>query len=428
MKKIIVAMMGLILVLAGCGGSSDTGTTDTSGGNVELKFVWWGGEERHEKTIEAIDLYNETHEGVTITPEYYSYDGLNEKFPVMMVGGTEPDIMQVNYAWVYKFAGDNGDGFYNLSELSTELGLDNWTQEDLDVFTVNGNLQAIPQGYTARAYGYNTKVLADAGIETPKTWDEVFSTSAALREKLGDNYFLLGDAANNKSLMYMMISYLTQELDKEFIVDGKLNFTAEELTMGLEFLQKLVDEGVIPNVADDSREFDAENPKFITGEYTGVLEWASSMSKYAGNLEEGNSLTIGDFISNTDSQKVMLKPSMGFSISKNTEHPKEAAEFLNWMYTDPQAIEILGTERGVPSNSVAHDTLNTNGLLTDQDIQVEKMIEEADTLYLSPFYEEPNVADAYNAALDKFLFGETSAEEAGKEMSDGVTTALAEVA
>lgn len=425
MKKSLFAVVCLVFLLAGCNYIPEKSVDTDADGNVILKFVWWGGEERHEKTLEAIDLYNETHEGVKIVPEYYSYDGLNEKFPVMMVGGTEPDIMQVNYAWVHKFAGDDGDGFYDLTELADEIGLDNWSEEDLDVFTIDGHVEAVPHGFTARTYGYNSEVLEEAGIDTPTTWDEVFSAQEQLNETMGEDYHLLGDAANNKSLMYMMITYLTQELDKEFIVDGELNYTAEELTMGLQFLQDLTNAGVIPNVADDSREFDAENPNFITGLYTGILEWSSSIGKYEGNLEEGNSITVGDFISNTDQLKVMLKPSMGFAISKNTSHPKEAAEFINWMYTDPEAIEILGTERGVPANQVTYETLKEDGLLSDRDIEVEKMIEDADTLYMSPLYEEPNVVDAYDTALDSFLYGETTPEEAGEEMYKNVSGALA---
>ncbi|MFV0556289.1 MAG: ABC transporter substrate-binding protein [Lactovum sp.] len=428
MKKILFAMMALLLVLTGCSSSKEeTSKKSNSSENVELKFVWWGGEERHEQTSKAVELYNETHDGVTITPEYYSYDGLNEKFPVMMVGGTEPDIMQVNYAWVYKFAGSKGDGFYNLNELSDELGLDNWSEEDLEVFTINNNLQAIPQGFTARAYAYNTNTIKEAGIELPKTWDDVYTANKALRAKMGDDYYLLGDAANSKSLVYMMITYLTQELDKQFIVDGKINFTASELQKGIEFLGKLTEEGVLPSITDDSRGFDAENPNFISGKYTAALEWSSSIGKYEGNLEEGNSLTVGDFITSTDDKKVILKPSMGFAISKNTEYPKEAAEFLNWMYTDSEAIEILGTERGIPSNTVAYDALKEGGLLTERDITVEKLISEADTLYMSPYYEEPNVVEAYNAALDKFLYGESTAKEAAEEMYTSVESALKEI-
>lgn len=426
MKKLLLAMFSLTIILAGCGNAnSKESQTSSTDGDIELKFVWWGGEERHEKTLEAIDLYNETHDGVTVVPEYYSYDGLNEKFPVMMVGGTEPDIMQVNYAWVYKFAGDLGEGFYDLNELSDELGLENWPQEDLDVFTINDHLQAVPQGFTARTYGYNTDVMNEAGITPPTTWDEVITANEQLRAKMGDDYYLLGDATNEKSLMYMMITYLTQELDKEFIVGQELNYSAEDLTLGFEFLQSLIDAGVLVDIQDDSREFDAENPKFISGQYTGILEWSSSIGKYEGNLPDGNSLTIGDFISNTDQKKVMLKPSMGYAISKNTEHPKEAAEFINWMFTDPEAIKILGTERGVPSNKVTYDTLKADGMLTDKDLQIEAMIDEADTLYLSPYYEEPNVVDAYDTALERFLYGETTPAEAGEEMYKGVSGALA---
>ncbi len=423
MKKklyIILGSIGLLLIVMAYASDINWRKSD----DVELSFVWWGGEERHEKTLEVIDLYNETHDGVTIEPQYYSYDGLNEKFPLLLIGGIEPDIMQVNYAWVYKFAGKTGEGFYDLYELADEIGLENWDEDELDVFAINDHLEAVPYSFTARIYGYNTEVLEEAGIEPPKTWEEVFSANDELRAKMGDDYYLLGDAANEKSLMYIMITYLNQELDKEFIVDGKLNYTAEDLEIGFEFLQTLIDEHVIPNIADDSREFDAENPRFIDGHYAGISEWSSSLGKYAGNLPEGNELELGDFITSSDQAKVMLKPSMGFAISKNTDHPKEAAEFINWLFTDEEAIKIMGTERGVSSNQVTHEILEENEMLTDRDLEVEAKIEAADTIYLSPYYEEANVADAYTTALDKFLYGKSSAKEAASEMQQRVEEAL----
>lgn len=430
MKKLLVALIGLILVLAGCGSSSDdpnTSEATSSDGDVVLQFAWWGGETRHQQTLEAVDLFNETHEGITIEPTYYSYDGLNEKFPVMMVGGTEPDIMQVNYSWVYKFAGDNGDGFYNLNELSDYIDLSNWSEEDLEPFTINGNLMAIPHGYTAYVYMYNSNILDEAGLEVPTTWDELFEQNAKLKETMGDDYYLLGNAALDQATFYMMVSYLTQEYDKEFIVDNQLNFSTEELTEGLEFVQKLIDEGVIPQVGDDADGFDSENSKWIDGHYSGNLTWGSSITKNEANLADDATLVLGDFLSNTEKKMVMKKPSMGFAVSKNSEHPEEAAEFLNWMYTDPEAIEILGTERGVPSNTVAHDQLVADDQLTEQDIAVEDLLATADTVAMSPYYEEPNVRDAYLNAFEKFLYGEVTAEECAEEMSTNVTTALNDV-
>lgn len=427
MKKILFTMMGLILVLAGCGNSTSTATDTSSTDDVVLSFAWWGGETRHESTLAAVDLFNETHEGITIEPTYYSYDGLNEKFPIMMVGGTEPDIMQVNYAWVYKFAGANGDGFYNLNELSDYLDLSNWSDEDLEPFNINGNQMAIPHGYTAYVYMYNSNVLEEAGIEPPTTWDELFETQKILQDKMGDDYYLLGNAALDQATFYMLVSYISQTYDKEFIVDGKLNFTEDELAEGLEFVQRLIDEHVIPQVANDADGFDSENSKWIQGMYSGNLTWGSSLEKNGANLADGAKLVLGDFLSNTDKNYVMRKPSMGFAISKHSEHPEEAAEFLNWMYTDPEAIKILGTERGVPSNTVAHEIVSEEGLLSEQDKAVEELLANTDTVAMSPYYEEPNVRDAYINALEKFLYGTVTAEEAAAEMYTNINAALEEV-
>ncbi len=421
MKKIVIASFSLLLVLAGCGSSAANSSDD-----IVLSFAWWGGDERQVATLKAVDLYNETHEGVTIEPEYYSYDGMNEKFPIMMVGGTEPDIMQVNYAWVYQFAGENGDGFYNLNELSDELGLENWNQEDLDVFTINGNLQAIPQGFNTAYYGYNKDVLEEAGIETPSTWDEVFEYNEELRNIMGDDYYLLGGIGgpNNQWIMMTMVDYISQETGKEFIVDKKVNFTVEELTMGFDFVQKLFDENVIPPIDSDSRYYNSENPNFINGNYVGVMQWNSSILNYVANLPEGNDLVIGDFISNQDEKKVMVQPSMGFAISKSCEYPEEAAEFLNWMQTDPEALDILGAERGVPANTVAYSYLIDTGGITDNMMEMKDMMENTDTVQKSPYYEEPNVREAFLTVMDEFMYGELTSEEAAQRMIADVNTAL----
>ena len=46
-----------------------------------------------------------------------------------------------------------------------------------------------------------------------------------------------------------------------------------------------------------------------------------------------------------------MKPSMFFSISANTKHPKEAGLFIDFFTNSVEANQILLAERGVPISS-----------------------------------------------------------------------------
>ncbi|HRR78133.1 MAG TPA: extracellular solute-binding protein, partial [Ruminococcus sp.] len=59
-----------------------------------------GGDDRHEATLNAIKLWEERHPEITIIPEYGGWDGWTEKVTSQLSGGTEPDIMQINYDWL----------------------------------------------------------------------------------------------------------------------------------------------------------------------------------------------------------------------------------------------------------------------------------------------------------------------------------------
>ena len=47
-------------------------------------------------------------------------------------------------------------------------------------------------------------------------------------------------------------------------------------------------------------------------------------------------------VANAKSEGVYRKPSMVFSISKNSKDPKAAAQIINCLLNDPEAIKILG--------------------------------------------------------------------------------------
>ena len=69
-KKILALLMAAAMVvgLAACsgGGDADKGgddaqTTDDGGEQTTLRIAWWGSQARHDATVEALNLYEESH-------------------------------------------------------------------------------------------------------------------------------------------------------------------------------------------------------------------------------------------------------------------------------------------------------------------------------------------------------------------------------
>jgi multiple sugar transport system substrate-binding protein len=52
-----------------------------------------------------------------------------------------------------------------------------------------------------------------------------------------------------------------------------------------------------------------------------------------------------------------IKPSMFFSISKDSKHAEEAAKFIDFFTNSVEANEILFAERGVPISSAVREAL-----------------------------------------------------------------------
>ena len=89
---------------------------------VNLKMSWWGGDDRHQKTLEALKLFEEKYPNIKVKPEYGGWQGWQEKVTTQIVGNTSPDVMQINWNWIDLFSRD-GSGFYDLNKVSHILEL-----------------------------------------------------------------------------------------------------------------------------------------------------------------------------------------------------------------------------------------------------------------------------------------------------------------
>lgn len=431
MKKLlrILSVCCCITMLNACNDKKEHAVTAPDGtlDKCTLRFSWWGGDDRHEVTLEAIELWNELYPDIEIIPEYGGWDGWTEKINTQISGGNAPDVMQINYDWLVNLSKD-GTGFYNLSDLENILDLSGFDDEILSFGMVNKRLNAVTVSMSGRGLFYNSNAYSLVGAEYPETWDELIR----LGDKFGDMglYPLDLDIQTGGTAWYLAVVYIQQNTGREFITaDGQLGFTEEDLKAALDFYKKLEDNHVIRTIKtrtdEDGNAALYQSSEFIDGKIAGVFEWGSAIGKYESVLEDGV-LECGPYLTdeNGNSGGWMIKPSLMYAISSTCRYPDEAAAFLNFMLNNEECAGILGTSRGIPASDYATSSLEASGKLTGIAYESTEMLENLDTVTISPYMELARVKEYCNTAIEKVSYNTADTETAAAELYTSLTEYL----
>ena len=375
-KKTIALTLSAIMALsltACSGGNSSDGSSGGSGsggsgdgGQVERKFSWWGGDSRHEATEKAIQAFMAKYPNITVTAEYGAWSGWEEKQALNIMGGNAADVMQINWNWIESYSG-NGKNFANLEDYKDVLDLTQFPAESLELCKADGKLMAVPVALTGRLFYWNKTTFDEVGVAIPTDEASLFAAGEAFKA-FDEDYYPL--AMGEYDRMIFLVYYLESIYGKPWVQDGQLQYTAEEIAAGMEFMNKLEDGHVIPTLAvlnGDMADSIDKNAKWIDGKYAGILEWDSSASKFEQAVKEstnkpGQEFVIGDFIKFGDYDGGFTKISMGLAVAASSAHPKEAAMLINFLLNDPEGVEICSTERGIPCSAAAVQVLNEKDL------------------------------------------------------------------
>ncbi|MBF9035839.1 extracellular solute-binding protein [Rhodobacterales bacterium HKCCE2091] len=396
----------------------------------ELRMSWWGGDSRHEATQAALMACGEAH-GHTISPEFTGWDGHFERLTTQIAGGTEADIMQVNWPWLPIYSPD-GSGFADLNQYSDIIDLSNWSEAQIADGTMNGALNGLSVSTTGRLFVFNATTWDAAGLEIPTTWDELIAAGPIFAETLGEDYYPFEAMGLDASLIVTL--YGTQRTGRPLIdpATNEIAWSQEELAEAIEFYQTLVDNHVIEGWQDRAAAGGIplhENPEWTDGRIAGTYQWDSTYFKIADPLEEGQELVYAGILSQDGQQTpgIYRKASMVFSISANSEHPEAAAEILNCLLNEEAGVMALGATRGVPASDAARGMLLEAEAIEPIQITAQSQVLEADGPAIHSFMEHPDVRGAMEENLELFAYGEIDAATAAEEMIYAIEEVLSEI-
>ncbi|MFF4546357.1 ABC transporter substrate-binding protein [Streptomyces sp. NPDC001435] len=377
------AALGLAAT-TGCGGDSGSG-----GGTVTIRYSWWGAEERAKRINQSIALFEKKYPKIKVKTDFQTYLSFWEKFQTQAAGGNPPDVFQNAVGFLRKY-----DKRGILLDLKSQvqagnLSLDHFRAGVTKVGEVDGKQLGVPVGSNTMALVVDKKVFQRAGVDPRAgwTWDEYFKALKTIHDKTripGDTGYF--------TIMYLYDLYLRQNGKAFFTKDG-LGFDKADLTEWWQDGYNRVKAGIVT----DPKVVSQDQPKSSLSAGHGASEftWDNFTVRYSAEGSSTYGLAPIPTVDGTHTGQYLA--SLMLSASARTAHPKEVAQFIDFMVHDPEVGKIMGYDRGILASTEQYAAFRPTDAVSKEIAQYEA--DTAKSGVLGTITPHPSGADTVEAAF-----------------------------
>jgi multiple sugar transport system substrate-binding protein len=319
--------------------------------NLRLRAYWWGNPDRDRRTKAMLDAYAKKS-GTQIAAESLSWNDYWTKLATQTAGGNAPDLIQMDYRYLFEYARRG-----TLLALDRLLPLPDFSPQEKDGGKVDGKLYGVNLGSNSKALVYDTVVLAKVGvnaIDPAWTWDDFTRIGTEIGKINPGKFWASGDNSRQETGFEQ---WLNQQGKGLYTAEGKAAFTRDDVAAWFDLWDKFRKAGIIPPPEIAA----ASTGKVEENEITrglAAIHFIHSNQIVAYQGLNKSKLAIAPFPrAKGGSSGHYIKPSMMMSVSAKTKTPDEAAKLVQYMISDPEAVRILGIERGVPCSAAARALL-----------------------------------------------------------------------
>ncbi|TYB56213.1 extracellular solute-binding protein [Nonomuraea sp. PA05] len=415
-----LCLTGVLLAATACGGGSSGGGGD---GTVELRFGWWGNNDRAAATQRVIDAFQKQNPGIKVKGSYTDFNSYFDRLATEVAGGRAPDVITLGGAYPREY-GDRG-ALLDLAKTGLDTGKIGAAALDNGKF--GGVQYGVPTGVNAIAVVVNEAVFDQAGVPLPDedtwTWDDFTRTARQLAGKLPDGTFALADPTRTD----MLDAYSRQRGQALYTADGKVGIAEATLTAWWAMTLELMKAGATPPASQTAELITQPAPEqslMGRGQAAMQFDWSNQLT--ALSKAAGQPLRLMRVPGESPQPGMWLQASQIYSINARSKHPQEAAKLVDFLVNSPEAGKIILADRGIPANSDVRAAIQ--GVLGEPEKAQAAFIDAltpkaGPPLVIGPAgsTDTPKILDRVNAEV---LFGRQQPAEAAADFVQQVTTAI----
>ncbi len=394
----VVAATALLATACSSGGGDDT--ADDSGGSsgekVELTFWTWApGME------EVVDAWNAKNPDIHVTVN--KQDGgdpaVTKLLTAIKAGSGAPDVFQTEYQKIPTLV--SSDALADIADVLPDGTKDHFAAGTWEAVTLGSDaVYGVPQDSGPMEFYYREDIFQQLGLQVPTTWEQYAQVAEQLHTADPTKY--LGTFSATDAGWF---TGLTQQAGASWWgIDGdawSVEINSVQTLKVAEYWGDLVERGVIDNKPMYTPEW---NAALNDGTQVG---WLSAI--WAPGVLQGNAPdTAGKWkmapMPQWDGENATGNwGGSASSVTTQSKHPKEAAQFIAWMNSDQEAVDILVSAGGLYPADIpgqAQALANPPEFFSNQPDFYTLAGEIAQTV--NPFTYGPNVNVAYSAYNDEF--------------------------
>ncbi|GAA5038662.1 extracellular solute-binding protein [Thermocatellispora tengchongensis] len=242
---------------------------------------------------DSVEAYNKDHPDKKITLQLFANDDYKQKLRVAFGAGQAPDIF---FNWGGGALNDYVKAGKVAEITSADVDHGRFTPSVLKTATFDGKVYGVPcNGLAPVVLYYNKKVLGQAGLQPPKTWDDLL---AAVKTLKAEGVTPLSLAANSKWPTLMYTEYLLDRIGgaqvfARIAAGDASGWNDPAVTKATKALQDLVDAGAF----GDS----ASSMNYDQGASTALVYTGKAAMTLMGTWEYANFVKAApDFVSGGD--------------------------------------------------------------------------------------------------------------------------------
>lgn len=411
-KKVLAVFLGLSLVsgsLAACSSKATEPDSSTAAGTaaadrsvstapekVTLRFVHCDGQD-NPNVAALIQDFQDKNPNITIDAAYMVNSELKKQMRIAMLSNTLPDLTVFDNPDFPAFA--SGGFLVNITDRMNAWGeLDQFYPGPLNSVKYKGDIYGVPWYSNNIAMAYNQEMLDKAGVQPPKTWDELRAAAARLT---GNGVYGMAIAAVKSEVgTFHYIPWL-------YSAGGSYDkLDSPESIKAMTFLADLVKDGYMSKEV-----INYDNGMCLKAFEGGKAAMAILGSWTVNSLKKDvPDLKYGFVPIPSDKTSVTCLGGYDVGITKDCKYVDQAFEFLKYIASKDGVNTYSFAVKNVPTRK---DVLEMNPGWKDYPISLFVGQMPNAVTRVNPFW--PDVSVNIQVALQEALLGDKTPEQALKD-------------